>query len=107
MYPTVQNNSDGLAISCCLEAGRAGACLATSGGEEHCIAPILVDAVDSTAAGDTFNGALAAALCQVRRCSRERAICRGGSGVFGNAEGAQAFMPSASEVIALLAERGH
>lgn len=90
-----------------LKLGERGAYLATSGGEEHLIAPILVHAVDSTAAGDTFNGAFAAALCRGDDAAESGRFAAAAAASSVTRMGAQASMPSASEVDALLAERRH
>ena len=60
--------------------------------------PFAVQAVDSTAAGDTFNGAFAAAYCggaELTECGRFAAAA---SALSVTRPGAQASMPSGDEV---------
>jgi ribokinase len=83
-----------------LKLGANGAFLSSASVHGHFAAP-RVDVVDATAAGDTFNGALAVALAEGRSV--------GDAIVFGNAAaalsvtrfGAQASIPSRADVDAL------
>ena len=77
--------------------GRDGA-LVASDGECHRVPAPEVQAVDSTGAGDAFNGALAAALAQGHELgdSVARAVAAASASVRGR--GARAGMPSRSEI---------
>lgn len=80
-----------------LTLGRQGAILATAQGIEHIAAP-TVNALDSTAAGDCFNGALATAL--IKGAALSEAIefaCRAAS-IAVTRLGAQDAMPREQEL---------
>jgi ribokinase len=83
-----------------VKLGRGGALLVTREGEHHWKA-LPVDAVDTTAAGDTFNAAFAVGL--TRGWSHERAgifACTA-AGLSVSRRGAQASMPTSAEVAAV------
>ena len=82
--------------------GARGALLADSGLLEH-VAAYQVVARDTTGAGDTLTGVLAAGLAQGRdlRAAVRRAVVAAGLAV--THEGARAGMPTAAEIDALLA----
>jgi ribokinase len=85
--------------------GARGALLADSGQLEHVAAyPVVVR--DTTGAGDTLTGVLAASLAQGRelRAAVRRAVVAAGLAV--THEGARAGLPTAAEIDALLARRG-
>ncbi len=88
-----------------VKLGDRGAYFATADDEGH-IPPFPVQAVDSVAAGDAFNGALAAALLE-ERPTREALRWASAAGALAvTREGAMPSMPSRPEVEALLAMEG-
>ena len=89
-----------------LKLGARGALIAADDGLRKLISAIPVPVVDSTAAGDAFNGALATAL--VRGQSLEQAVHFGiaVSALSVTRAGAQTAMPHAQEVAAFLHTRG-
>ena len=83
--------------------GAAGAVLVTATGVSH-IDAIPVDAVDATAAGDAFVGALAVALAQ-RSSLLDAARVGAAAGAAAAARpGAQSSLPRSDEVLALLSK---
>ena len=89
-----------------LKLGSRGALL-YDGGEMKFIPCFKVDAVDSTAAGDTFGACLAVQLC--RGVPMEEAIvtAHAAAGICVSRQGAQASVPDEAEVAAFLnARRG-
>lgn len=82
--------------------GEAGAVLATRGGHWHCPA-FPVDAVDSTAAGDAFNGVLAAGLAQGRPIEEALRWASAAGALACTRRGAQESIPDRSELEAFLA----
>jgi ribokinase len=85
--------------------GRRGAFLASSSGIREMVAAIEVRAVDSTAAGDAFNGGMASAL--MRGVALQDAVRFGVAvaAVSVTRPGAQPSMPTAAEVADLLDNR--
>lgn len=84
--------------------GSRGA--AIYGGREETVVPApKVDAVDTTGAGDAFNGALAASLAEGRGMEEavRRAVAAGSMAT--RARGARAGLPTREELEAFLAER--
>jgi ribokinase len=86
-----------------LKRGAEGAYIATANGKSGWVAPFLVEAIDTVAAGDCFNGAFAVALLEgldpfgaARFANAAAALCV-------TRKGAQASMPSRGEVEAFLA----
>ena len=82
-----------------LKLGARGAYLATAKGQTETIAPFPVKAVDTTAAGDCFNGAFAVALLSG---STPAQSARFAAAISVTRAGAQPSMPSLVEVRALL-----
>ncbi|MNW56945.1 Ribokinase [compost metagenome] len=78
-----------------VQAGRAGACRAPG---------YAVSAVDTTGAGDCFNGALAVALARGETLDAAVGFAMGAAALSVTKLGAQSGMPSAREVEAFLAE---
>ena len=66
------------------------------------MAPFSVTAVDSVAAGDAFNGALAAAFARGEETSQAVRIASAAGALAVTRSGAQSSMPSEVEVAALL-----
>lgn len=64
-----------------------------------------VEAVDATAAGDTFNGALAVALAEGKSLEEAVSFANGAAAISVTRLGAQPSIPSRAEVEALLAAR--
>lgn len=75
-------------------------------GAESCerVAARRVEAVDTTGAGDTFNGALAVALSEGRPLSKAVRFATAASAIAVTRMGAQSAVPMREEVDALLAE---
>lgn len=75
-------------------------------GAESCerVAARRVEAVDTTGAGDTFNGALAVALSEGRPLSEAVRFATAASAIAVTRMGAQSAVPMREEVDALLAE---
>jgi ribokinase len=80
-----------------LKLGAQGAYADDGSGGRHFPAP-RVDAVDATAAGDTFNGAFAVALAERRTFADAVAFANAAAALSVTRHGAQASIPSRSEV---------
>jgi ribokinase len=89
-----------------LKRGSEGAFVATSEGEAGWVKPFPVDAIDTVAAGDCFNGAFTVGLLEGKDpWSAARFACAA-SAISVTRRGAQASMPNRAEVDAFLAQRG-
>jgi len=88
-----------------IKLGAQGAYYATREGGAH-IPAIPVESVDSVAAGDAFNGALAAALAGGEDLNRAMRVATAAGALAVTRFGAQDSMPEKQEVAALLRERG-
>jgi len=84
-----------------VKIGRLGCVLATSAGAEA-ISGFEVTAVDTTAAGDVFNGAFAAALAQGHPVREAARIANAAGAISVTRAGAQSSIPSREEVERLL-----
>ena len=84
-----------------VKIGRLGCVVATSAGTEW-ISGFEVRAVDTTAAGDVFNGAFAAALAQDRPVREAARIANAAAAISVTRAGAQSSIPSQEEVERLL-----
>jgi ribokinase len=87
-----------------LKLGAKGAWWSDGRSGRHFPAP-RVEAVDATAAGDTFNGALAAALGEGRPLEEAVPFANAAAAISVTRQGAQASIPARAEVDAFLAAR--
>jgi len=85
-----------------LKLGARGAYLATATGQTSAIAPFPVKAVDTTAAGDCFNGAFAVALLSGSSPEESARFAAAAAAISVTRAGAQPSMPTLPEVQALL-----
>ena len=88
-----------------LKKGSAGALIASADGARHPVEAFSVDVVDTTAAGDAFNGAFAVAVMlgwDATLCGRYAAAA---AAISVTRKGAQPSLPSEREVYSFLAER--
>lgn len=85
-----------------LKLGSRGAYLATSKGPTHPIAAFPVNAIDTTAAGDCFNGAFAVALLSGSTPEESARFAAAAAAISVTRAGAQPSMPTLAEVQALL-----
>ena len=81
-----------------IKLGAQGAYLATRDGLRRYIAPYKVRAVDTTAAGDAFNGALAVGLLQGKSPVEAASFASAVAALSVTKKGAQPSMPTAQEV---------
>ncbi len=89
-----------------LKQGVRGVHLATRDGGSEQIAAMRVEAIDSTAAGDTFNGAFAAGLYQGMQPLEAARFAIVAAALSVTREGAQPSMPTLAEVKGRLAHPG-
>lgn len=82
--------------------GEQGAVWAYEGGHLH-VPPLPAQAVDTTAAGDTFCGALATGLCEGLKPAAALRFASAASAICVSRPGAQPSMPARAEVDQLLA----
>jgi len=87
-----------------LKLGSKGAFLATKSGTEASIKPFQVKAVDSTGAGDAFNGAFAAALMNGQSPLEAAIFASAAAAISVTRKGAQESMATAAEVHQLLGD---
>lgn len=85
--------------------GRRGALVATAEGQEL-VPAFRVRPVDTTGAGDAFNGALACRLAQGEPLRGAVRYANAAAGLATTAMGAQPALPSTTAVAAFLAEQG-
>lgn len=88
-----------------LKLGSRGAYLAAGAVPGELLQPFVVRAVDTTAAGDAFNGAFAAALLMERGPRESAAFASAAAALSVTRAGAQPSMPLMAEVEELLAQR--
>lgn len=89
-----------------LKRGAAGAYVAVAGGDAACVSSFPVEAVDTVAAGDCFNGAFAVALLENKDPWTAARFANAAAAISVTRRGAQASMPSRLDVEAFLADRG-
>lgn len=82
-----------------LKLGARGALLATADGDLYQAGPYLVNAVDTTAAGDCFNGAFAAGIAIGRSAQEAAEFACAAAALSVTRAGAQPSMPCLQEVI--------
>ena len=90
--------------SVALKLGARGAYLASKNGLAQSIQPFAVHAVDTTAAGDCFNGAFAVALMQGKSPEDSARFASAASAISVTRAGAQPSMPTMDEVLAMLSK---
>jgi len=88
-----------------LKRGTEGAYVATADGKSGWVKPYAVDAIDTVAAGDCFNGAFAVALLEGRDPWAAARFACAASAISVTRRGAQASMPTRADVNAFLANR--
>jgi ribokinase len=86
-----------------LKRGSEGAYVAVAGGKAAWVKPFPVKAIDTVAAGDCFNGAFAVALLEGLDPWQAARFACAASAISVTRRGAQASMPSRTDVDALLA----
>jgi ribokinase len=87
-----------------LKRGSEGAYVAVPG-KGAWVPPFAVQAIDTVAAGDCFNGAFAVALLEGRDPWQAARLANAAAAICVTRRGAQAAMPTRSEVDAFLADR--
>jgi len=88
-----------------LKLGARGCLIATDGKKEF-VPAYKVDAVDTTAAGDSFNGAFAVGLMRGMTAQDSASFACAAAAISVTRAGAQPSLPSESEVQTFLRERG-
>lgn len=88
-----------------LTLGDAGSYLAENNGAERPVSPFPVEAVDTTGAGDAFNGAFAVGLMMGKSPMESARFASAASALSVTRAGAQASMATLEEVEALLGTR--
>lgn len=89
-----------------LKRGAEGAYVATTDGKADWVKPFAVNAIDTVAAGDCFNGAFAVALLEGRDPWKAARFACAASAICVTRRGAQASMPTRADVDRFLFERG-
>jgi ribokinase len=88
-----------------LKRGAEGVYTATANGESAWIPAFPVEAIDTVAAGDCFNGAFAVALLEGSSPAEAARFASAAAAISVTRRGAQAAMPSRAEVDAFLSAR--
>jgi ribokinase len=89
-----------------LKRGAEGAYVATSDGTAGWVKPYAVEAIDTVAAGDCFNGAFAVALLEGKDPLDAARFACAASAISVTRRGAQASMPTRADLNTFLAGRG-
>lgn len=89
-----------------LKRGAEGAYVAVAGGRADWVRAFPVQALDTVAAGDCFNGAFAVALMEGRDPWAAARLASAAAAICVTRRGAQASMPGRNEVDTFLRERG-
>ena len=89
-----------------LKRGSQGSYIATASGESTLVPAFPVEAIDTVAAGDCFNGAFAVALLEGNSPAAAARFAAAAAAISVTRRGAQAAMPTRAEVDAFLATRG-
>jgi len=89
-----------------LKRGSEGAYVAVAGGEAKWVRPFAVEAVDTVAAGDCFNGAFAVGLLEGHDPWTAARFASAAAAISVTRRGAQASMPTRAEVDAFILSRG-
>ena len=89
-----------------LKRGSEGAYVAVAGGRASWVKPFKVDAIDTVAAGDCFNGAFAVALLEGKDPWSAARFANAAAAICVTRKGAAASMPTGAEVDAFLAKHG-
>ncbi len=85
-----------------LKRGAEGAFIATAGGQSGWVQAFQVDAIDTVAAGDCFNGAFAVGLLEGKDPWAAARFANAAAALCVTRKGAQASMPSRADVEAFL-----
>jgi len=85
-----------------LKRGAEGAFIATADGKSGWVKPFHVDAIDTVAAGDCFNGAFAVGLLEGKDPWAAARFANAAAAICVTRKGAQASMPSRADVEAYL-----
>jgi ribokinase len=88
-----------------LKRGSEGAYVAVAGGEAKWVRPFSVEAVDTVAAGDCFNGAFAVGLLEGHDPWTAARFASAAAAISVTRRGAQASMPTRAEVDAFILNR--
>jgi ribokinase len=88
-----------------LKLGERGAYVATDEGMRAAIPAYVVEAVDTTAAGDAFNGAFAVALARGASALEAAQFATAAAAISVTRYGALPSMPTQAEVEAFMAQR--
>jgi len=89
-----------------LKRGAEGAYVAVAGGKTDWVQPFAVEAIDTVAAGDCFNGAFAVALLEGKDPWAAARFACAASAISVTRRGAQASMPTRADLNAFLADYG-
>lgn len=89
-----------------LKRGGDGAYVSVAGGRSGWVKPFKVEAIDTVAAGDCFNGAFAVALEEGKDPWQAARFANAASAISVTRKGAQASMPWRAEVDEFLAKNG-
>jgi ribokinase len=89
-----------------LKRGAEGSYVAVAGGKAAWVQPFAVEAIDTVAAGDCFNGAFAVALLEGKDPWAAARFACAASAISVTRRGAQASMPTRNDLNAFMADRG-